>query len=789
MVVAKVTGNETPEELYDQLIKELDKYHPSKDYTLVDKAYNLAREAHGEQLRKSGEPYIIHPLSVAIILAELKLDIESICAGLLHDVIEDTKYTYEDMENMFSSDIAKIVDGVTKLESLQSYSDGNRDREQSKREELAENYRKMFLATAKDMRVIIIKIADRLHNMRTLKYMSREKQIIKAQETHDIYAPIAQRLSINKLRYELEDLSFRYLEPEQYADIARQLELKKSERESQVNDIIAELEAGLKEANIDAKVKGRPKHLFSIYKKMKKDNKTLDQVYDLLGFRIFVETIPECYAAFGVAQGLYMSIPGRFKDYISMPKPNGYMSLHNTVLAPDGKPFEIQIRTYDMHRISEYGIAAHWKYKTGKSGEVDADKEAEKLDWLKELSEKYGESESEDSEEYLETLKQDLDLYADKIFCYSPNGEVIELPVGSCTIDFAYAIHSEVGNTLIGALVNDVRVSINTELKSGDIVEIVRSKNSRGPSRDWLNTVKTPQARSKINQWFKQQNKAENVTRGTELLELEAKRKGYTLEELMTPSGVELVLNKYAYKDWEGICASVGFSGIKEGQIINRLIEEYKSVNEPKVISNTVAMQLLQDHIIETEQKDEIKDKNKRKKKSKSGVIIKGLGHTPVTYAKCCTPIPGDDVVVYITRGRGVMLHRKDCINIVNLPEEEKGRTIEANWTSDLFDSTTPTDSIEFTKPDTVKKQRVKEKEKYDIKIKVVALDSDGLLNQFSKILTDEKIEIKSFEAKTVRDNAVFTAVIRVYDIQQYNYIVRKIKKINDVISVDRINV
>ena len=532
---------------------------------MLKKAYDLAKEAHKDQKRKSGEPYIIHPLKVAIILAELELDMETIVAGILHDTIEDTPYTYDDIKNLFGEEVAVLVDGVTKLGKL-SYT--------TKEEIQAENYRKMFLAMAKDIRVILIKLADRLHNMRTLNYMTEEKQREKAQETLDIYAPLAHRLGISKIRTEMEDLCFKYLNPDAYYDLKHKIEKKKSERERYVNQIVEEIKAKIDESGIKGTVYGRSKHFFSIYKKMVNQNKTLDQIYDLFAVRIIVDTVRDCYACLGIVHDMYKPVPGRFKDYIAMPKPNMYQSLHNTLIGPTGEPFEVQIRTWEMHRTSEYGIAAHWKYKEGKSGDTSKDKEAEKMAWLRQILE--WQRDLSDNKEFMAALKLDLNIFNDSVYAFTPQGKVIPLPNGSTPIDFAYAIHSAVGNKMVGARVNNKIVTFDYKIQNGDIVEILTSQNSRGPSRDWLSLVKSSTARTKINQWFKKEFKEENIVRGKELIIADAKKKNYSFSDLAKPEWVEIVVNKFGFKDWDALCAAVGHGGVKEGQVINRFIEEYK---------------------------------------------------------------------------------------------------------------------------------------------------------------------------------------------------------------------
>ena len=635
----------SPEVLYQDLVKTIHKYHPSDDISMIEKAYKVAAEAHKDQKRKSGEPYIIHPLCVAIILADLEMDKETIAAGLLHDVVEDTVMTLDELTKEFGPEVAFLVDGVTKLTQL------NWDKD--KVEIQAENLRKMFLAMAKDIRVIIVKLADRLHNMRTGQYWKPEKQKEKARETMEIYAPIADRLGISKIKIELDDLSLKFLKPEVYYDLVEKVDLRKDAREAFVQSIVDEVKAHLDEAGIEATVGGRVKHFFSIYKKMLKQNKTLDQIYDLFAVRIMVDTVKDCYAALGVIHEMYKPIPGRFKDYIAMPKQNMYQSLHTTLIGSTGQPFEIQIRTYEMHRTAEYGIAAHWKYKESGSGQIAAGKEEEKLSWLRQILE--WQRDTDDSKEFLSMVKGDLDLFSDSVYCFTPSGDVKTLPSGSTPIDFAYSIHSAVGNKMVGARVNGKMVNIDYKLQNGDRVEIITSNNSTGPSRDWLKVVQSTQAKNKINVWFKQQNKEENIVKGKELIEKYCKAKNINLSEILKPAYMEKVRLKYSYKEWDSLIASIGHGGLKEGQIVNKLLDEYEK-----------------EHKVEITDDDVLKETNNnkanvpRKSNSKSGIIVEGMDDVAVRFSKCCSPVPGDEIVGFVTRGRGVSIHRTDCINIMN---------------------------------------------------------------------------------------------------------------------------
>ena len=650
----------SPEELYNDLIEKVKMYHPSSDLSDIERAYKVAKKAHEGQFRKSGEPYIIHPLCVAIILAELELDKESIIAGLLHDVVEDTVMTSEDVAKEFGDEVALLVDGVTKLTQLNYQHD--------KIEVQAENLRKMFLAMAKDIRVILIKLADRLHNMRTMQYQSPAKQVEKSRETMDIYAPIAHRLGISKIKVELDDLSMKYLMPDTYNDLVKQVDINRPGREAFIKSIIKEVGMHISNAGIEAEIDGRVKHFFSIYRKMVNQNKTLDQIYDIFAVRIKVDTVKDCYAALGVIHEMYKPIPGRFKDYIAMPKPNMYQSLHTTLIASNGQPFEVQIRTYEMHRIAEYGIAAHWKYKEGKTGETNKSEEA-KLSWLRQILE--WQRDMSDNKEFLSSIKNDLNLFSDSVYCFTPTGDVKTLPAGSNPIDFAYSIHSAVGNKMVGARVNGKLVNIDYEIKNGDRIEIITSQNSKGPSRDWLSMVKSTQARNKINQWFKQELKEDNIIKGKELISNYCKGKGIVLSEINKPEFVEKALRKYGYKDWDSIMAAVGHGALKEGQIVNKLNEEYLKTKKSEITDKQALEQIAA---------SESKEKEKDNKKGKGGIVVKGIHDVAVRFSRCCNPVPGDEIVGFVTRGRGISIHRTDCINILNFPASERARLIEAEW-------------------------------------------------------------------------------------------------------------
>lgn len=742
-----------PDELYEKLIQRIRSYHPSDNLQMVEDAYELAKKAHGDQLRKSGEPYIIHPLAVAYTLADLELDIESIVAGILHDVVEDTDYTLEDIERMFNKEVALLVDGVTKLTKIKFTS---QNKELQKEEIQAENYRKMFLAMAQDIRVVIIKLADRLHNMQTLKFMSPEKQKEKAEETLTIYAPIAHRLGICKIKAELEDLALRYLKPEIYYDLAHQIASKRMERIEYIERIVSEIKTKVEEAGIDAVIEGRPKHFFSIYKKIVSKSKTLDQIYDLFAVRAIVKSVKDCYGVLGVIHEMYTPIPGRFKDYIAMPKPNMYRSLHTTLMGDEGTPFEMQIRTEEMHRTAEYGIAAHWKYKEGKSDGKIQDKSEEKLTWLREILE--WQRDMSDNREFMRALKGDLDIYADQVYVFTPKGDLLTLPKGSTPIDFAYAIHSGVGNKMIGAKVNGKIVTFDYVLKNGDRVEVLTTQNAKGPSRDWLNIVKSTQARTKINQWFRKQFKDEDIVKGKEQLEIAAKQRGYKLSYLTDNAVVETIYRRYGMKSWDAICAAVGYGSMKERQIIQKLIDETLKVKKALPAP---------EEILQAHNTDESNSSSVRNKKHSSGIIVKGVGDIAVRFSKCCGPLPGDDIVGYITRGRGISIHRQDCVNMQHLPEDEKERLIGATWISE--------------------KQSVA-KRTYVTEIQIICLDRLGIIVDISKILTDMKLPVKSFNAKTAKDNALFNVKIEISDIDQLKELSRKISQVRDVLEIIRVS-
>ncbi len=728
-----------PEVLFQQLIDTIRKYHPSSDISQIVKAYRIADDAHKDQKRKSGEPYIIHPLCVALILAELELDKETIIAGILHDVVEDTVMTKEEIAKEFSEEIALLVDGVTKLTRL--------DLSQDKIEIQAENLRKMFLAMAKDIRVILIKLADRLHNLRTMQYQTPAKQIEKSRETMDIYAPLAHRLGISKIKIELDDLSMRYLYPEVHANLTAEIKSRLMASEDFITQMVGEVKDCMKEAGIKAEIDGRVKHLFSIYKKMKTQDKTLDQIYDIHAIRIKVDNVRDCYAALGSIHEKYKPIPGRFKDYIAMPKSNMYQSLHTTLIGPGGRPFEIQIRTFEMHKTAEYGIAAHWKYKEG--GDNKTNSEEQKLSWLRQILE--WQTDTEDNKEFMNFVKTDLDLFADQVYCFTPAGDVKTLPAGSTPIDFAYAIHTAVGNKLIGARVNGKQVPIETILKNGDRIEIITSQNAKGPSRDWLAIVKSTQAKTKINQWFRQENKDDNIQRGKEAIAAYCKGKSIVLSDILKPEFREKVLKKYNFATWDALVSAIGYGGIKEGQVVNRLLEEYKKDEAAKVTEEQIV--------------DKINTPGRDKTSSKDGIVVKGIHDISVRFSKCCAPVPGDEIVGYVTRGRGVSIHRTDCINVINMSDFDRARLIDADWAPGLIQATSL----------------------YTAEINIYAYDSQGLIFKLTKLFNEENINLTGLNVRLNKQGkATLSVKFQIRSKDQLNKVIDKIRNIEGIIDIER---
>lgn len=719
----------------EQIINQIKTYQPDAPVALIEEAYAFARDAHQGQLRVSGEEYIHHPLGVAKILSELQIDATSICASLLHDVVEDTSISLETIEKKFGKEIAMLVDGVTKLSRIEY---------KSKEEQQLENYRKMFLAMAKDIRVVLVKLADRLHNMRTLKYMAPQKQKYTARETLEIFAPLANRLGMYSVKWELEDLSFRYLEPEKYYELVEKVKQKRQERQAIVDEATHVLAEKLKEVGIDAEIQGRPKHFYSIYRKMLKDHKDLSEIYDLSALRVVVDSVKDCYGALGTVHTLWKPIPGRFKDYIAMPKSNMYQSLHTTVIGTQGQPLEIQIRTMEMHRISEYGIAAHWKYKEGKSKEGGKDSD-QKLSWLRQLLEWH--QDLRDPREFLETVK--LDVFADEVFVFTPKGDVVDLPAGAIPLDFAYKIHTDVGHRCIGARVNGKIVPLEYKLNNGDIVEIITNKQT-GPSRDWLNIVGSSETKNKIRQWFKKEKREENVAKGRELIEKESKKLGFEWRELIKGDRLADIAKKFNIANEEDLLATLGFGGISGHSVMIKLIEAYKkemrSAN-PDDITHLLA---------------ELKPK-RTKSKSSHGILVKGESGLMVRLARCCNPVPGDPIVGYITRGRGVSVHRSDCSNVLNEPEEYE-RMIEVNWDISTDDA-------------------------YKVSVEVQAMDRSGLLSDIMMALSETKTNASSVNAKVQKNKmAYITLNLDISNVNQLEHIMTKIRRVKDVYSVHRAN-
>ena len=718
--------------MIEKLKNKITQYYKDADLSLVEKAYNLAYSAHKEQKRVSGEDYINHPVAVAYILADLQLDISTIIAGILHDVIEDTPYTYEDIKKEFGEEIAILVDGVTKLGKLDFV---------SREEQQAENLRKMLIAMAKDIRVILIKLADRLHNMRTMKHMPPSKQKEKAKETVEIFAPIAHRLGISKIKWELEDLSLRYLDPEGYYSLVNKVATKRREREKYIQDVIDTLNKELDEIDIVTDIQGRPKHFYSIYSKMVFKDKEFGQIFDLIAVRIIVDTIKDCYGVLGIVHTLWKPIPGRFKDYIAMPKVNMYQSLHTTVIGPKGDPVEIQIRTWEMHKTSEYGIAAHWKYKAGKNS---TDNFERKLTWLRQLMEMQGDL--SDSREFIETLK--IDLFTDEVFVFTPKGDVINLPKGSSPIDFAYTIHSAIGNQCVGAKIDGKIVPLDYELQNGNIVEVLTSLNSSGPSRDWLHIVKSSQARNKIRQWFKKEKRDENIQKGKEVLEKEVRRQGYQYSKLFKTEWIEKILKKFNYNSIGDIYAAVGYGGLTINQVLFPLKEEYNKVYGN--VKNKDNLNLKQ-----------FKKSFKEKTAILNGVQVSGFRDMAVRFSKCCNPVPGDEIIGYITRGRGVSIHRSDCTNIINLGGTE--RLVDVSWENDV--------SVN-----------------YQAELQIKAKDQQGLISNVSNVLSETKTPVTAMNARTTKNGiAYINLTVEVKGAEELEKLLKGFNKIKGVISTHRV--
>ena len=720
-------------------------YNSKYDIDLIGRAYDVAEEMHRGQLRKSGEPYLIHPMAVAEILADLGMDEETIIAGLLHDVVEDTPYTSEELASDFGDEVELLVDGVTKLGSLKF---------ESKEERQAENLRKMFLAMSKDIRVLIIKLSDRLHNLRTINYMTHDKIIEKCRETLDIYAPLAARLGIYAMKMELEDIALKFLEPEAYYDLAEQVSQRKGEREDAINNVVDKIRSSLEEIDINFDIYGRSKHFYSIYKKMKYQHKNLDEIFDLMAVRIIVDSIRDCYAVLGLVHTMWTPIPGRFKDYIAMPKPNMYQSLHTTVMGESGKPFEIQIRTYEMHRIAEYGIAAHWKYKEG----ITSDKEEVKLSWLRQALE--WQKDVKDPKEFMESLK--MDLFSSQVFVFTPQGDVIELPAGSTPLDFAFKIHSDVGCKCVGAKINGKMVTIDHILENGDIIEIITSPNAAGPSIDWLKIAKSSSARNKIRQWLKKENKTDNIDKGKDLIDKYIRKKGYDPRTLLKNAYINRAAKELNFRNTDELYTQLSNGGSIQTKFTNMLLKYDAETRAEEAEKEKTLLENLNE-ISEKTQKRVQHDKNRHKNDDNSGVIVEGVDNLMIRIARCCSPVPGDDIIGFITKGRGISVHRTDCDNLKSLPESEKARCIKVSW-------------------DTQQPER-----SFNAEISLIAKDQKVMLSNISKVCEDMDVHIAGLNAKADKDETVrINLTLAIQDKIQMEKICRSLKNVPGIMEAYR---
>ncbi|MFC0561845.1 RelA/SpoT family protein [Halalkalibacter alkalisediminis] len=723
----------------DQVLEKASQYLNAEDVAFLRRAYEFAEKSHEGQYRKSGEPYILHPIQVAGIIVGLELDPNTVAAAFLHDVVEDTDVTVDELEKEFNEQVAMLVDGVTKLKKFKY---------KSKEEQQAENHRKMLIAMAKDIRVILIKLADRLHNMRTLKFMPPEKQRVTSNETLEIFAPLAHRLGISTIKWELEDTALRYLDPQQYYRIVNLMKKKRAEREKYLSEVMETINENLLEVQVEAELSGRPKHIYSIYRKMIMQNKQFNEIYDLLAVRIMVNNIKDCYAVLGVIHTCWKPMPGRFKDYIAMPKANMYQSLHTTVVGPFGDPLEVQIRTEEMHRIAEYGVAAHWAYKEGKQVSQNKNTFEDKLSWFRDVIE--SQTETNDAQEFMESLK--MDLFSDMVFVFSPKGDVVELPAGSVPLDFAYRIHSEIGNRCIGAKVNGKMVTLDHRLNTGDIVEVLTSKHSYGPSQDWLKITKSSHAKNKIRQWFKKERREENVEKGRELVEKEIRALDFEPKDVLTAENISDVANKFSFTGEEDMFAAAGYGGISVKQIVNRMTEKLRKQQDQELEEKSLqaALSDVQTH--------------RPKKKVNSGVTVKGVDNLLIRLSRCCTPVPGDEIIGYITKGRGVSIHRSDCANVQN--EEAQGRLLEVEWEGD-----------------------VQQSKSYNVDIEISAFDRNGLLNEVLQAITESRTVINAVSGRSDHKQKVATIhlTISIHNIDHLHKVVDKIKQLKDIYSVRRV--